>query len=60
MLDGIIYAVFKNPQSFPNALTGFIRMVNISAARPQPAYDPACSNYDFDLNYLERYDLPST
>ena len=51
MLDGIIYAVFKNPQSFPDALTGFVRMVNISAARPQPAYDPACSKYDFDVNY---------
>ena len=51
MLDGIIYYTFRNPDSVPSALAGIIRIVNISAARPQPAYDPACSKYDFEVNY---------
>ena len=51
MLDGIIYFSFRNPESVPSTLAGIMRIVNISAARPQPAYDPACSQYDFEVNY---------
>ena len=51
MLDGIIYFTFRNPDSVPSSLASLMRIVNISAARPQPAYDPACSVYDFEVNY---------
>ena len=49
MLDGIIYFSFRIPDSLPSALARLIHTVNISAARPQPAYDPA----DTDLSAVE-------
>ena len=55
LLDGILYLVFHKPAFFGNnALTQFVKAVNIGAARPQPAYDPDCSKYDFDINYRFR------
>ena len=55
MLDGIIAFILHNPQSFPdNPLTRFIRLVNISSARVQPAYDPDCAKFDFEINYRYR------
>ena len=55
LLDGILYLVFHHPAKFGNnALTQFVKAVNIGAARPQPAYDPDCSIYDFDVNYRFR------
>ena len=49
MLDGIIYFSFRIPDSLSSALARLIHTVNISAARPQPAYDPA----DMDLSAVE-------
>ena len=55
LLDGILYLVFNHPAKFGNnTLTQFVKAVNIGAARPQPAYDPACSKFDFDVNYRYR------
>ena len=55
LLDGVLYLVFHHPAKFGNnALTQFVKAVNIGAARPQPAYDPDCSKYDFDVNYRFR------
>jgi len=52
MLDGIIYFVLRNPDLLPdNPLTRMVRLVNIAAGRTQPAFDPACSEYDEQVTY---------
>ena len=55
LLDGVLYLIFNHPKTFGNnALTQLVKAVNIGAARPQPAYDPDCSKFDFDINYRFR------
>jgi hypothetical protein len=52
MLDGIVYFILHNPESLPdNPLTRLVRLVNITAARTQPAFDPDCSEYDEQVTY---------
>jgi lysophospholipase L1-like esterase len=55
MLDGIVYFILRNPDSLPdNPLTRLVRLVNITAARTQPAFDPECSKYDEQVTYRYR------